>query len=155
MGLFDILKRKPKDFFSDAEEQLVVEAIQHAERRTSGEVRVFIESHCRFVDAIDRAAEIFLTLKMDKTENRNATLVYVAIKDHQVAVFGDEGIHAKVTTAFWNEEVRKMLSHFKKGDIPQGIVQVVNGIGEALHTYFPYDGETDKNELPDEIVFGK
>lgn len=154
VGLFDFLKRKPKDFFTDAEEQLVVDAIRQAERRTSGEVRVFVESRCRFVDAIDRAAEVFWTLKMDKTDNRNATLVYVALKDHQLAVFGDEGIHAKVTSAFWNEEVRKMLSHFKKGDIPQGIAQIVADIGAALHTYFPYDEKTDKNELPDEIVFG-
>jgi uncharacterized membrane protein len=33
---------------------------------------------------------------MQKTELRNATLVYVAIKDRQLAVFGDEGIHQKV-----------------------------------------------------------
>jgi uncharacterized membrane protein len=152
--MFDFLKRKPKDFFTDAEEQLVVDAIRQAERRTSGEVRVFIESRCRFVDALDRAAEVFWTLKMDKTENRNAVLVYVALKDHQLAVFGDEGIHAKVTSAFWNEEVRQMLAQFKKGYIPQGIAQIVNDIGEALHTHFPYDEKTDKNELPDEIVFG-
>jgi uncharacterized membrane protein len=28
-------------------------------------------------------------------------------------------------------------------------------IGEALTTHFPYDNDTDKNELPDQIVFGK
>jgi hypothetical protein len=27
-------------------------------------------------------------------------------------------------------------------------------IGDALHTHFPFDNDTDKNELPDDIVFG-
>jgi uncharacterized membrane protein len=31
----------------------------------------------------------------------------------------------------------------------------VRDIGEALHQHFPFDNDTDKNELPDEIVFGK
>jgi uncharacterized membrane protein len=155
MALLDFLKPKPKDIFSDAEEQLIVEAVRNAERRTSGEVRVFIESHCRFVDAIDRAAEIFFTLKMDQTELKNATLVYVAVKDKQMAVFGDEGIHNKVPAAFWNDSVTKMLAHFTTNHLPQGIIAAIKDIGEALYLHFPYDSDTDRNELPDDIVFGK
>ncbi|MES2776640.1 MAG: TPM domain-containing protein [Bacteroidota bacterium] len=155
MGLLDFLRPKPKDIFSNAEEQLIVEAVKNAERRTSGEVRVFIESRCRFVDAIDRATEIFFNLKMDQTDLRNATLVYVAVKDKQVAVFGDEGIHNKVTSAFWYAEVRKMLAHFQSNNIPLGIIAAVTDIGEALYLHFPYDEKTDRNELPDDIVFGK
>ena len=94
MKLFPWQKRK--EFFASEERQLIVEAVQHAEQRTSGEVRVFVESRCRYVDAIDRAAEIFLIMEMQRTEQRNAVLVYVAIKDRQLAVFGDEGIHLKV-----------------------------------------------------------
>ncbi len=155
MAFLDFLKPKPKDIFSDAEEQAIVEAVRNAEQRTSGEVRVFIESRCRFVDAIDRAAEIFFALKMDQTELKNATLVYVAVKDKQMAVFGDEGIHNKVPAAFWNESVKKMLSHFATNNVPQGIIAAVNDIGEALFLHFPYDAATDRNELPDDIVFGK
>lgn len=131
-----------------------MEAVRQAELRTSGEVRVYIESRCRFVDAIDRAAEVFWNLKMDQTALRNGTLVYVAIKDHQAAVFGDEGIHQKVGTAFWQTEVAKMMGHFRQGHIPDGIIAVVKDIGEALSQHFPYDAATDKNELPDDIVFG-
>ena len=155
MGLLNFLRPKTKDIFSNAEEQLIVEAVRNAERRTNGEVRVFIETRCRFVDAIDRAAEIFFNLKMDKTELRNATLVYVAVKDKQVAVFGDEGIHNKVSSVFWYAEVLKMMGHFKLNNIPQGIIAAVNDIGEVLYLHFPYDKKTDRNELPDDIVFGK
>ena len=147
--------QKKKSFFNDEENRLVVKAIRHAEQRTSGEVRVFAESHCSWVDAIDRAAEIFFTLKMENTEQRNAVLVYVAVKDHQLAVFGDEGIHQKVGTEYWNKLVGEMLTAFTAHDYAKGIAECVIQIGDALHTHFPFDKTTDKNELPDEIVFGR
>ena len=107
------------------------------------------------MDPLMRAAEVFHVLKMTETTARNGVLVYVAMKDRQLAVYGDEGIHAKVGNAFWNMQVQKMLEHFNKNNYARGIAQIILELGEALFTHFPYDGKTDKNELPDEIVFGK
>ena len=146
--------RKKNKFFSDEDAHLIVKAIRQAEKRTSGEVRVFVESKCRWMDAIDRAAELFFSLKMEKTEQRNAVLVYIAMKDHQLAVFGDEGIHNKVGTAYWNNVVAEMISSFNKNDYAKGIAECVIQVGNALTEHFPYDSDTDKNELPDDIVFG-
>jgi uncharacterized membrane protein len=142
-------------FFTEEEARLIVKAVKHAEQRTSGEVRVFVENRCRWVDAIDRAAEIFFSLKMEKTENRNAVLIYVAVKDRQLAIFGDEGIHQKVGSSYWNNRVREMLASFNKDNYAEGISNCAVQIGEALEQNFPYDRGTDKNELPDDIVFGK
>ncbi len=147
--------QKKKDFFSEEEKQQLVAAIQKAEQRTSGEVRVFVESHCKYMDAMDRAKQLFLQLSMQNTADRNATMIYVAVKDHQAAVLGDEGIHQKVGPMYWQEEVNKMLLHFKQQHLADGICQVITDIGEALHTHFPYNRDTDKNELPDEIIFGR
>lgn len=147
--------RKKIPFFTNEENHLVVKAIQHAEKNTSGEVRVFIESKCRWVDAIDRAAEVFFSLKMDKTEQRNAVLVYVAMKDRQLAVFGDAGIHEKVGDEYWNKVVAEMLSGFNSNNYAESIANCVTQIGQALQREFPYNKDTDKNELPDEIVFGR
>ncbi len=147
--------QKKKDFFSEEEKQQLVAAIQKAEQRTSGEVRVFVESHCKYMDAMDRAKQLFLQLSMQNTADRNATMIYVAVKDHQAAVLGDEGIHQKVGQMYWQEEVNKMLLHFKQQHLADGICQVITDIGEALHTHFPYNRDTDKNELPDEIIFGR
>lgn len=146
---------RKKEFFTDEEKHLIVEAVRKAEQRTSGEVRVFVENRCRYVNAIDRAVEIFENLQMHKTELRNAVLVYVAMKDRQLAVFGDEGIHRKVGNEYWANEVVKMIHAFNRENIAQGIAQCVTNIGEALCTHFPYDRDTDKNELPDDIVFGR
>ena len=152
--MFSIFKRK-KEFFTPAEKQSIVEAIQNAELRTSGEVRVFVENRCSYVDALDRAVEIFQSLKMHETAERNAVLVYVAIRDHQLAVFGDEGIHQKVGKEYWNRVVSEMLGRFNRDDYAAGISICVKEIGEALFTYFPYNNTTDKNELSDDIVFGR
>ena len=131
-----------------------MEAIRKAEQRTSGEVRLFVESKCSYVDALERAKEIFLQLKMERTEQRNATLIYLAMDDHQVAVLGDEGIHQKVGADYWKKEVEKMVGQFRAEHLVDGICMAIADLGEALHYHFPYDSATDKNELPDDIVFG-
>ena len=151
--MFSLFKRKKK-FFSPEEQRLIVSAIQNAERCTSGEVRVYIESRCSYMDALDRAVELFAQMGMQATEERNAVLVYVAVKDHQLAVFGDEGIHRKVGTEYWNEEVRKMIGDFNRDDYAKGIAGCVEDIGQALQQLFPYT-DKDRNELSDDIQFGR
>ena len=147
--------QKKKDFFTAEEKNQLVDAIQKAEQQTSGEVRIFVESKCKYVDALDRAQEVFFSLKMNETELRNGTLIYLAVKDKQAAVLGDEGIHQKVGEQYWKDVVAKMLLQFRDQKLADGICQGIHELGEALKTYFPYNSDTDKNELPDEIVFGR
>ncbi|HSQ44353.1 MAG TPA: TPM domain-containing protein [Ginsengibacter sp.] len=146
---------KTKPFFSKEENDLIVQSIRDAEKETSGEVRVFIENKCRFIDPLDRAKEIFTNLKMENTSLRNGVLFYVALKDKQLAIFADSGIHQAVGEQFWKDVVAHILIFFNKENYALGIKECVLKIGEALKNNFPYDNNTDKNELPDEIIFGK
>jgi uncharacterized membrane protein len=137
-------------------QEAVVASIRQAETRTSGEVRVFMEPHCTYMNALDRAVELFAQLGMEQTEARNAVLVYVALKDKQFAIYGDEGIHAKAGgQEFWQHAAAMLQAALRNGDMKGGLVNCINEIGVALATHFPYDASVDKNELPDEIVFGK
>ncbi len=145
--------KKKRQFFTPEGQQQVVAAIQEAEKNTSGEVRVYVESKCNYVDPVDKAREIFFKLQMEKTRDRNAVLLYIAIDDHQLAVFADEGIYQRCGAEFWNIEVKKMIAAFSKEDYTAGIANCVLDIGEALKTHFPYE-KNDKNELPDELIFG-
>jgi uncharacterized membrane protein len=147
--------QKKPEFFTAEQRQQLVEAIQKAEQRTSGEVRLFVETRCRYVEAMDRATQLFLELGMQNTKDRNATLIYVAVKDKQAAILGDQGIHEKVGQKYWQDEVEKMMLYFRQQDLAAGLCECIRDIGEALHFYFPYERDTDKNELPDEIVFGR
>ena len=147
--------RSKKQFFSPVEKEKIVQAIRNAEMRTSGEIRVYVESRCRFIDPMDRALEIFTNLKMEQTEYRNGVLLYVALKDRQLAVYGDKGVHEKTGDEVWNSAVKKVIAHFNKEDYAGGICLCIAEIGESLQQHFPYDRTVDKNELPDEIIFGK
>ena len=153
--MFGLFSKKPERYFSEEEKQKIVAAIQSAERQTSGEVRIYIENRCAYVNPLHRAQELFFSLKMEQTAERNGVLVYIAMKDRQLAVFGDEGIHQKVGSTFWNEEVGKMLAEFKQQKYADGLASIIEDIGNALTHHFPYDNKGDKNELPDDIVFGK
>ncbi len=153
MGFFPFFKKK--DFFTTAEKAQIVEAIRLAEMETSGEIMVFVESKNPFMDPIDRAKEQFIKLNMQNTGHRNGVLLYIAIKHKELALFGDEGIHKAVGNDYWNNAVQKMLTHFSADNICEGIVQCIKQIGETLKEKFPYSATDDKNELPDEIVFGK
>ena len=78
--MFSLFRKKANDFFSAEEKEKILSAIQKAEQTTSGEVRVYVENHCRFVDAIDRAAEIFYSLKMDETAYQQCNTCVCCIK---------------------------------------------------------------------------
>ena len=154
MGIFSFL-HKPKEFFSAKDKEQIVQAIRNAERETSGEIRVYVESRNPLVNVMERAAEIFFNLKMQQTDDRNAVLLYIAMKDKELALFGDEGIYKRVGADYWNNEVKSMISQFSKENISNGIEQCIQHIGQTLKEKFPYDATTDRNELPDDIVFGK
>lgn len=152
--MFNFFK-KAERFFSDEERKQIVQSIQLAEQQTSGEIRFFVESRCRFVDAVDRAQELFFDLKMYETQDRNAVLVYLALKDKQIAIFADEGIHKKLGNEFWGNEINIILKSFKNKQFVDGINGMIGDIGEALKKEFPYNRKNDINELSDDIIFGK
>ncbi len=143
-----------KELLEEAEKSRLVTAIRSAERLTSGEIRLYVESRCAYVDPKDRAEEIFSSLGMEKTRQRNGVLLYIALKDHQFAILGDQGIHEKVGDHFWQKEARLLKHHFAQQHVVEGIEACIKEIGESLHMHFPY-ASGDDNELPDDIILGK
>jgi uncharacterized membrane protein len=141
-----------KKFFTKTEEKHILSAIKEAELASSGEVRVFVESHCKG-DIEARTIDIFKQLKMHKTRERNAVLIYVAIKDRRFTIFGDEGIHQKMGFQFWNAEAAILKSFFVDNKIIDGLSTTIISIGQILKEHFPYSTD-DKNELPDTIAYG-
>ena len=142
-----------KSLFSAEQIQQITDAIKEAELNTSGEVRVHIEQKCKG-DVLDRAATVFETLKMHKTEERNGVLFYLAVKDHKFAILGDAGINQKTGDQFWSEIKDKMQENFKAGSFTEGLTEGIKMAGLKLKTHFPYQSD-DKNELSDEISFGQ
>ena len=143
----------PEDRLSEEQKELIISAIREAELNTSGEIRVHLENHCK-IDVLDRAAEIFGTLKMHKTKLRNGVLFYLAMKDHKLAILGDMGINHKVPDHFWEEIRDFMVAEFKAGKYAEGLAEGIKMAGQQLKFHFPYQSG-DKNELSDDISFNK
>jgi uncharacterized membrane protein len=145
-----------KEFLDKASQQMIVASIAEAELRTSGEIRIYMEPHCKYVDPMERAREIFASLGMEKTVARNAVIIYVAFKDRQFALFGDTAIYEKAGGAeFWNKAASMLAEQMKLHEYTIGLCNCVQELGNALAANFPPDPGINKNELPDEIVFGK
>lgn len=140
-------------FFSKEQLAVLLESVKEAEKSTSGEIRVHIESTCS-EDILDRAAWIFNKLKMHKTVDRNGVLFYLAIHDRKFAVIGDGGINAVIPEGFWDEIKELMEKQFREGNFTEGLSRGIIMAGEQLKTHFPYR-KADVNELSDEISFDK
>lgn len=139
------------NFFSKEQQEYIRQAIMNAELDTSGEIRVHIENTCKG-DAMERALAVFKKLGMEKTENRNAVLIYLAVENRKFAIIGDEGIHAVVTEIFWESIKNKMINQFRDNHFTEGLVEAITETGKKLKTYFRHKSD-DKNELPDDISF--
>lgn len=140
------------ELFTAEEQEQVVQAINTAENRTSGEIRLAVETHCKG-EVLDRAAWYFQQLNMDSTALRNGVLIYMAVDDHQFAIIGDEGINKKVPENFWEETRDVMLQQFQTGNLVEGLIAGITHAGKQLAHFFPRMDD-DVNELPNDIVFG-
>lgn len=141
-----------ENFLTPDEEKAIVNAIQIAERNTSGEIRVHLEDHSE-KPPVERAQEVFYSLGMDQTKARNGVLFYVGVSDHTFAIIGDEGIHNMVEDDFWDCTKDIVIAHFKNKRYKDGLVDGIIKAGERLKQYFPFESD-DTNELSNEISKG-
>ena len=144
---------KASSFFTKEQQAQILASVKEAEKATSGEIRVHIETSFTG-DVLDRAAWIFGKLGMHKTAARNGVLFYLAVSDRKFAIIGDAGINAKVPAGFWDEISLLLQKNFKESKFAEGLSEGIILAGKQLKTHFPYSKD-DVNELSDEISFDK
>jgi uncharacterized membrane protein len=132
----------------------IKQAIEAAEKRTSGEIRVSVAPF--FWGSVRKAADrAFRRLGMIQTKDRNGVLFFIVPSRRRFIILGDSGIHAKVGQEFWDGLAAAMSEEFKKGRFQEGLIKAIGEAGERLSVHFPYDPLTDKNELPDGVDFDR
>lgn len=141
---------KTNDFLHALDEPRITSAIAEAEKRTSGEIRVYVTEK-EISDPIVSAREHFSKLGMTQTAQRNGVLIFIAPRTQSYAIIGDEGIHQKCGQGFWEHITHDMDPMLKQGKFSDAIVYAVQEIGEALAKNFPFQAN-DKNELPNAII---
>lgn len=146
---------EPMSLLSKADQEQITACIKEAEKRTTGEIRVYVEDHCPQEDPLKRCEEVFQSLNMHLTAARNGVLIYLATKDKKFAIGGDEGIHQKAGgNAYWHTAAEMLKKYLKEGKVAEGLCRCITEIGGLLATHFPPDGSESNNQLPDEIAFG-
>ena len=130
------------------------EAIERAERQTSGEIAVSV-SPVFWGDVEKAARKAFARLGMTRTRLHNGVLFFVVPSRRRFVVLGDSGIHDKVGQEFWTGVASRLSECFRAGDFTEGLVRGIAEVGKQLAAHFPYDRDGDVNELPDEVDFGE
>jgi uncharacterized membrane protein len=144
---------RAREFLSKVEHDRIVHAIREAESKTSGEIRVFVQRGKLNGDPLVAAQKRFQRLRMHKTQERNAVLIFVAPRAHKFAVVGDKAIHEKCGDEFWQRIIDGMRAHFQNEKFSHAIVEAIEEIGKVLAAHFP-KRPTSANQLPDDVVQG-
>ena len=138
-----------EDFLSKTDEDEIIEAIRISESKTSGEIRIHLESTLQG-NIEQQVLEVFHHLKMDNTKLQNGVLIYVAINNKSFAIYGDKGINQVVESDFWDCTKNTIQEHFKNGDFKKGLIDGVLNAGKQLQKYFPWE-QLNSDELSNEI----
>ena len=143
---------RSKEFLARLEHDRIVSAIAAAERKTSGEIRVFIQRG-EITDPMAAARAQFEKLGMARTRERNGVLILVAPRAQKFAVIGDEAVHAKCGEVFWRRLIDAMQAHFKAENFTDAVVHAIEQTGELLAQHFPRPPD-DRDQLPNAVEEG-
>jgi putative membrane protein len=83
--------------------------------------------------------------------DRTGVLIFASIKDRQVEIVADKGIHDAVGDKVWNAAVSALIGGMKRREPGQGFVDAIGLCGEALAVHFPATGPND-NRFSDELI---
>jgi uncharacterized membrane protein len=133
------------------DQQRIIDAIKANERLSGAELKVHVEARCPGGDAVKRAQSLFRALALTKTKQRNAVLIYVAVRDRRFTIVGDTGIAEGVGSPFWADALQRMNLAFGRGATGDGIVAALQALGPKLGARFPRAAD-DRNEIDNEIT---
>lgn len=141
---------KTKEFLHKLDDHRISQEIEAAEKKTSGEIRVYITEK-KVENALETAEREFLRLGMHKTEARNGVLIYFAPRSQTYAIVGDKGVHEKCGQPFWEGIREHMAPHLESQDFTEAILVAVREAGEALARDYPCQA-SDRNELSNQVL---
>lgn len=97
------------------------------------------------------ATEQFLAHNLHRTRARTGVLIYVALAEHQVHVIADEGIHAKVDQAVWDDAVAALTARARAGRLEDGFLEAIGICADVLAAHVP-PGRRNDDELPNRVA---
>jgi uncharacterized membrane protein len=143
--------------FPPAALSAIREATTKSERRQSGQIRFAVEGALHGMRLLrgqtprQRALEIFASLHLWDTSERNGVLIYLLLADRAVEIVVDRGAHQRAETAHWQRICREMERQFSDGHYSQGVIAGIAAVTDVMAVHFPPTGNAERN-LPDDPV---
>jgi len=126
-------------------------AITQAEAKTTGEIHVHLCKHVHQKDTLTEAQQIFTQYHLENTPERNAILIFVALKSQRFAILGDTAIHEKLGQAFWVQVRDAMLVEFRQGHDTEALLAGIRLCGAYLQRHFPVTPDHKNNHQCDDV----
>ena len=129
--------------------------IAKVEQTTSGELRLSLRNKRILYEKLYKPRELalkdFEKLGMANTKQKTGILIFIIFSERIYDILADEGIHPKIPDSVWLNFETKLKEKFRSGNYLNGILHLINGMGEILKKEFPAEAD-DVDELPDEVV---
>ena len=151
--------RWTRRLFAAGDLEAIGAAVAVAERETSAEIRVHLDRQlARHTDvpsgdALARARQVFVRLRMHETDEHNGVLIYLAVEDRKLAIVGDDAVHACVGEQYWASVRDAMVERLRRGEAREAILHAVGDVGAILRKFFP-PRPGRHNQLSDEVSLG-
>jgi uncharacterized membrane protein len=133
----------------------ITEAVSTAERATSAQIKVVIESSldlgplCRGQTARERALEVFGLERVWDTSGNNGILLYLLVAERDAEIVVDRGFNKFVAPNEWEGLCSSLTREIAVEGFLTAIVRTVERIGAIASRAFPTTGSV--NELSDDL----
>ena len=120
------------------------------EELTTAEVRIAV-ARPSWLGIKRKARKLFDKHGLAAMPERNAVLLVIDPKSHELVVYGDEGVSTRTRDDFWDEVRDAMLAELREGRIADGLSVGIRLVGEELARLFPASA-TRKQRHPNAII---
>jgi putative membrane protein len=119
-----------------------------------GFARLFLSTHRAEVEVRQYAETIFLKKELFATSRRTGILLLVSLFERQVVLLPDRGLDDRLSKDAMEDVIALMTPLLKQGKIGRALEEGLDRLGWIFDATTPGGpaGDTDKNELSDEII---
>ncbi len=98
-----------------------------------------------------RAVQYFRLAAENRTEGREAVLLYLSVAEHRAELVADAAVHKAVAPEAWGAAMAALVDAVRAGRPGDGMVAAVGAIGTILSEHFPKTA-ANPNEIPDRVI---
>lgn len=118
---------------------------------SDGVKRMFISRQEMDQQTRQRAGNVFLEEEVFNTRHRTGIMIFISMFEHEVVVMADRGINKVVDQNEWDDMVRDLVGHIRRGAFVEGIQTEIKRCADILLEKGFKRTPDDVNELRDDL----